>query len=220
MLWGLVSRTLNQPDGLSNSTSAIGLHVYCAWYFTMCFVKFESTVVTFDSGVVGLEINVWYCFWKCEKLVFVPLQKFSATSQTLSRRHPDSAPSDPLVAQRLWVAGPWARSLWVATIPSTVNTAQNIRDFALWYSRFSVDCLLAAPMVVGVAFLILKCISSYLDCQYDSLSIDKYSKIGHRGPRYEEMLTNEKFIMKKEKYFCVCNDNYIYPLTTLYYKEK
>ena len=85
------------------------------------------------------------------------------------------------------------RSLWVATIPSTVNTAQNIRDFALWYSRFSVDCLLAAPMVVGAAFLILKCISSYLDCQYDSLSIDKCSKIGHRGPRYEEMLTNEKF---------------------------
>ena len=185
----------------------------------MCFVKFESTVVTFDSGVVGLEIDVWYCFWKCEKLVFVPLQKFSATSQTLSLRHPDSATSDPLVAQRLWVAEPRARSLWVATIQSTVNTAQNIRDFALWYSWFSVDCLLAAPMVVGAAFLILKCISSYLDCQYDSLSIDKCSKIGHRGPRYEEMLTNEKFIMKKKK-FCVCNDNYIYPLTTLYYKEK
>ena len=185
----------------------------------MCFVKFESTVVTFDSSVVGLEINVWYCFWKCEKLVFVPLQKFSATSQTLLLRHPDSATSVPLVAQRLWVAGPRARSLWVATIPSTVNTAQNIRDFALWYSRFSVDCLLAAPMVVGAAFLILKCISSYLDCQYDSLSIDKCSKIGHRGPRYEEMLTNEKFIMKK-KNFCVCNDNYIYSLTTLYYKEK
>ena len=84
-----------------------------------------------------------------------------------------------------------------ATIPSTVNTAQNIRDFALWY-RFSVDCLLAAPMVVGAAFLILQCISSYLDCQYDSLSIDKCSKIGHRGPRYEEMLTSEKFIMKKK----------------------
>ena len=151
----------------------------------MCFVKFESTVVTFDSGVVGLEINVWYCFWKCEKLVFVPLQKFSATSQTLSLRHPDSATS----AQHLWVAGPRARSLWVATIPSTVNTAQNIRD-----------CLLAAPMVVGAAFLILKCISSYLDCQYDRLSIDKCSKIGHRGPRYE-MLTNEKFIMKKK---CLC----------------
>ena len=130
---------------------------YCAWYFTMCFVKFESTVITFDSGVVGLEINVWYCFWKCEKLVFVPLQKFSATSQTLSLRNPDSATSDPLVAQRLWVAGPRARSLWVA-----------FRQ----------------------------------DCQYDSLSIDKCSKIGHRGPRYEEMLTNEKFIMKK-KYFCV-----------------
>ena len=59
----------------------------CAWYFTMCFVKFESTVVTFDSGVVGLEINVWHCFRKCEKLVFVPLLKFSATSQTLSLRH-------------------------------------------------------------------------------------------------------------------------------------
>ena len=75
-------------------------------------------------------------------------------------------------------------------------------------------------MVVGAAFLILKCISSYLDCQYDSLSIDKCSKIGHGGPRYEEMLTNEKFIMKKKKFLCVCNDNYIYPLTTLYYKEK
>ena len=76
-------------------------------------------------------------------------------------------------------------------------------------------------MVVGAAFLILKYTSSYLDCQYDSLSIDKCSKIGHRGPRYEEMLTNEKFIMKKKYiYFCVCNDNYIYPLTTLYYKEK
>ena len=169
----------------------------------MCFVKFESTVVTFDSGVVGLEIDVWYCFWKCEKFVFVPSQKFSATSQTLSLRHPDSATSDPLVAQRLWVAEPRARSLWVATIQSTVNTAQNIRDFALWYSRFSVDCLLAAPMVVGAAFLILKCISSYLDCQYDSLSIDKCSKIGHRGPRYEEMLTNEKFIMKKKKFLCL-----------------
>ena len=146
MLWGLVSRTLNQPDGLSNSTSAVGWHVYCAWYFTMCFVKFESTVVTFDSGVVGLEINVWYCFWKCEKLVFVPLQKFSATSQTLSLRHPDSATSDPLVAQRLWVAGPRARG--VATIPSTVNTAQNIRDFALWYIRlfflFISDLVLTA----------------------------------------------------------------------------
>ena len=201
MLWVLVSRTPNEPDGLSNSTSALGWYVYCAWYFTMCFVIFESTVVTFDSGVVGLEINVWYCFSKCEKLVFVPLQKFSATSQTLSLRHPDSDTSDPLVAQRLWVAGPRARSLWVATIPSTVNTAQNIRDFALCYSRFSVDSLLAAPMVVGAAFLILKCISSYLDCQYDSLSIDKCSKIGHRGPRYEEMLTNEKFIMKKK---CLC----------------
>ena len=88
--------------------------------------------------------------------------------------------------------------LWVATIPSTVNTAQNIRDFALWYSRFSVDCLLAAPMVVGAAFLMLKCISSYLDCQYDNLSIDKCGKIGHRGPRCEEMLTNEEFIMKKK----------------------
>ena len=75
--------------------------------------------------------------------------------------------------------------------------AQNIRVFALWYSRFSVDCLLAAPMVVGAAFLMLKCISSCLDCQYDSLSIDKCSKIGHRGPRCEEMLTNEEFIMKK-----------------------
>ena len=53
-------------------------------------------------------------------------------------------------------------------------------------------------MAVGAAFLILKCISSYLDCQYDSLSIDKCSKIGPRGPRYEEMLTNEKFIMKKK----------------------
>ena len=103
------------------------------------------------------------------------------------------------------------RPLWVATIPSTVNTAQNIRDFALWYSRFSVDCLLAAPMVVGAAFLMLKCISSYLDCQYDSLSIDKCSIIGHRGPRCEGMLTNEEFIMIK-KYFCVRNDNYIYPL--------
>ena len=177
----------------------------------MCFVKFESTVITFDSGVVGLEITVWYCFWKCEKLVFVPLQKFSATSQTLSLRNPDSATSDPLVAQRLWVAGPRARSLWVATIPSTVNTAQNIRDFALWYSRFSVDCLLAAPMVVGAAFLILKCISSYLDCQYDSLSIDKCSKIGHRGPRYEEMLTNEKFIMKKK----LCTNHIKYNMAKL-----
>ena len=211
MLWGLVSRTLNQPDGLSNSTSAVDWHVYCAWYFTMCFVKFESTVVTFDSGVVGLEITGWYCFWKCEKLVFVPLQKFSATSQTLSLRNPDSATSDPLVAQRLWVAGPQARSLWVATIPSTVNTAQNIRDFALWYSRFSVDCLLAAPMVVGAAFLILKCISSYLDCQYDILSIDKCSKIGHRGPRYEEMLTNEKFIMKKK----LCTNHIKYNMAKL-----
>ena len=106
------------------------------------------------------------------------------------------------------------RSLWVATIPSTVNTTQNIHDFALWYSRLSVDCLLAAPMVVGAAFLMLKCISSYLDCQYDSLSIDKYSKTRHRGPCCEEMLTNEEFIMKK-KYFCVFNDNYIYPLTII-----
>ena len=106
------------------------------------------------------------------------------------------------------------RSLWVATIPSTVNTEQNIRDFALWYSRFSVDCLLAAPMVVGAAFLILKCISSYLDCQYDSLSIDKCSKIGHRGPRCEEMLTNEEFIMKIKIFLCR-NANYIYPLTII-----
>ena len=166
-----MSRTLNEPDGLSNSTSAVGWHVdlcTCAWYFTMCFVKFESTVVTFDSGVVGLEINAWYCFWKCEKLVFVPLLKFSATSQTLSLRHPThAATSDPLVAQRLWNRGSRAqdgrspgRSLWVATIPSTVNTAQNIHDFALWYSRFSVDYILATPMVVGAAFLLLKCISA------------------------------------------------------------
>ena len=108
------------------------------------------------------------------------------------------------------------RSLWVATIPSTVNTAQNIRDFALWYSRFSVDCLLAAPMVVGTAFLMLKCISSYLDCQYDSLSIDKCSKIGHRGPRCEEMLTNEEFIMKKKN---LCPQWWLH-LTPHYYKEK
>ena len=92
----------------------------------------------------------------------------------------------------------FGRSLWVATIPSNVNTAQNIHDFALWYSRFSVDCLLAAPMVVGAVFLMRKCISSYLDCQYDSLSIDKCSKIRHRGPCCEEMLTNEEFIMKKK----------------------
>ena len=198
MLWVLVSRTLNEPDVLSNSTIAVGWHVYSARYFTMCFVKFETAVVTFDSGVVGLEINVWYCFWKCEKLVFVPLQKFSATNQTLSLRHPDSATSDPLVAQRLWMAGPRADRFEWQPIPSTVNTAQNIRDFALWYSRFSVDCLLAAPMVVGAAFLMLKCISSYLNCQYDSIRIDKCSKIGHRGPRCEEMLTNEEFIMKKK----------------------
>ena len=171
-------------------------------------------MVTFDYGVVGLEINVWYCFWKCEKLVFVPLQKFSATSQTLSLRHPDSATSDPLVCTTPLDGRTPRRSLWVATIPSTVNTAQNIRDFALSYSRFSVDCLLAAPMVVGAAFLMLKCISSYLDCQYDSLSIDKCSEIGHRGPRCDEMLTNEEFIMKK-KYFCVRNDNYIYLLTII-----
>ena len=64
--------------------------------------------------------------------MFVPLQKFSATSHTLSLRHPDSATSDPLVAQRLWMTGPRAgRFAGVATIPSTVNTAQNIRDFAL-----------------------------------------------------------------------------------------
>ena len=86
--------------------------------------------------------------------------------------------------------------------------------FALWYRGFSVDCLLAAPMVVGAAFLMLKCISSYLDCQYDSLSIDKCSKIVHRGPRCEEVLTNEEFMMKK-KYLCICNDNYIYPLTII-----
>ena len=62
------------------------------------------------------------------------------------------------------------------------------------YSRFSVDCLLAAPMVVGAAFLMLKCISSYADCQleYDSLGIDKCSKIRHRGPCCEEMLTNKQ----------------------------
>ena len=57
-------------------------------------------------------------------------------------------------------------------------------------------------MVVGAAFLMLKCISSYLDYQYDSLSIDKCSKIGHRGPRCEEMLTNEEFIMKKKIFLC------------------
>ena len=160
-------------------------------------------------------------FLKCEKLVFVPLLKFSATSQTLSLRHPThAATSDPFVAQRLWNRSSRAqdgrspgRSLWVATIPSTVNTAQNIHGFALRYSRFSVDCLLAAPMVVGAAFLMLKCISSYLDCQYDSLGIDKCSKIRHRGPCCEEILTNEEFIMKKK--FCVLNDNYIYPLTII-----
>ena len=140
MLWVLVSRTVNEPDDLSNSSSAVGWHVdlcTCAWYFTMGFVKFESTVVTFDSGVVGLEIHVWCCFWKCEKLVFVPLPKFSATSQTLSLRHPThAATSDPLNCP--WNRGSRAqdgrspgRSLWVATIPSTVNTAQNIHDFAL-----------------------------------------------------------------------------------------
>ena len=146
----------------------------------------------FDSGLVGLEINVWYCFWKCEKLVLVPLQKFSATSQTLSLRHPDSATSDPLVAQRLRMAGPRAgRFEWQSF------RQQNIRDFALWYSRFSVDCLLATLMVVGTALLMLKCISSYLACQYDSLSINKCSKIGHRGPRCEEMCYYEEFIIKK-----------------------
>ena len=204
----LVSRTLNEPDDLSNSTSAVGWHVdlcTCAWYFTMCFVKFESTLVTFDSGVVGLEINVWYCFLKSEKLVFFPLLKFSATSQTSSLRHPThAATSDPLVAQCLWNRSSRAqdgrspgRSLWVATIPSTVNTAQKIHYFALWYSRFSVDCFLAVPMVVGAAFLVLKCISSYLDCQHDSLSIDKYTKIRHRGQCCEDILTNEEFIMKE-----------------------
>ena len=201
-----MSWTLNKPDGLSNSTSPVGWHVdlcTCAWYFTIRFMKFELTVVMFDSGVVGLEINAWYCFWKCEKLVFVPLLKFSATNQTLSLRHPThAATSDPLVAQRNRSSRTQddrspGRSLWVATIPSTINTAQNIHDFALWYSRFSVDCLLAAPIVVGAAFLMLKYISSYLDCQYDSLSIDKCSKRRHIGPCCEEMLTNEEFIMKK-----------------------
>ena len=45
----------------------------------------------FDSGVVGLEI-LWYCFWKCESLLFVPLLKFSAISQTWSMRHPNRLP--------------------------------------------------------------------------------------------------------------------------------
>ena len=202
MLWVLVSRTPNEPDGLSNSTSAVGWHFdlsTCAWCFTMSFVKFESTVATFDSGVVGLEINVWYCFWKCEKLVFVPLLKFSATSQTLSLRHPThAASSDPLVAQRLWK---FSSPGW--QVPGQVTFSGNhsvkCKHCAkyLWYIRFSVDCLWAAPMVVGAAFLMLKCISSYLDCQYDSLSIDKCSKIRHRGPCCEEMLTNEEFIVKK-----------------------
>ena len=195
MLWVLVPRTLNEPDGLSNSTSAVGWHVYCAWYFTMCFVKFESAVVTFDSGIVALEINVWYCFWKCEKLLFVPLQKFSATSQTYHWGALTQLPVTHLLHNASWqVPGQVALS---GNHSVNCKHWQNIRDFALWYSRFSVECLLAAPMVVGAAFLMLKCISSYLDCQYDSLSIDKCSKIGHRGPRCEQMLTNEEFIMKK-----------------------
>ena len=82
-------------------------HVYFAWYFSHAFCE-----IWINCGYVWLWCcrigDVWYCFWKCEKLMFVPLQKFSATSQTLSLRHPNSATSDPLVAQRLWMAGPRA----------------------------------------------------------------------------------------------------------------
>ena len=63
---------LNQRCWLACLLCVIFYHVFCEIWISS----------TFDSGIVGLEINVWYCFWKCEKLVFVPLQKSSATSQT------------------------------------------------------------------------------------------------------------------------------------------
>ena len=165
-------------------------HVFCEIWIDCGYIWLRCCRIG-DKCVV-LFLKMW------EIGVFSSL-KFSATSQTLSLRHPThAATSDPLVAKRPWNRSYRAqdgrspgRSLWVATILSTVNTAQNIHDFALWYSRFSFDCLLAAPMVVGAAFLMLKCISSYLDCQYDSL-------------------TNEEFIMKKK--WCVLNNNYMYPL--------
>ena len=100
----LVSRTLNELDDLSNSTIAVGCwFVYLCVIFYLVFCEIWINCGYVWPGVVGLEINVWYCFWKCEKLVFVPLLIFSATSQTVSLRHPThAATSDPLVAQRPW----------------------------------------------------------------------------------------------------------------------
>ena len=126
-LWVLVSRTLNENDGLSNSTSTVGWHVdLCTCACTLIFYHVLWNLnqlwlgYSFGSGVVGLEIKVWYCFWKCEWLLFVPLlNSISATSQTLSlaRRHPNRLPVT-LVAQRLWSSRTQegrspGRSLWV-----------------------------------------------------------------------------------------------------------
>ena len=100
VLWVLVSRTLSEHGGLSNSTRAVGWHVdfctcACTYIFYHVFLWNLNQLwfsYSFDSGVVGLEINMWYCFRKCELLLFVPLPEFSATSQTLSLRHPTRLP--------------------------------------------------------------------------------------------------------------------------------
>ena len=67
MLWVLVSRTPSEYDGLSFSMSTLGRYDdMCTYTVIFChvFVEFESILVSFsfDSGVAGLEINVWYCF--------------------------------------------------------------------------------------------------------------------------------------------------------------
>ena len=57
----------------------------------------------------------------------------------------------------------------------------------IWYNRFSVDYLIAAPMVVAAA-VFEQCLSSYLGCQHDSLFNDKSSEI---RPHYEDNIVNK-----------------------------
>ena len=144
MLWVLVSRTLNEHAGLSNSTSAAGMLicvlVRTLWYLIMCFVKFESTVVRLFIWLQCCRIgDKCVVLFLKTYLLFFPLLKFSATSQTLPMRQPTRLPVAHLLHNASGFAprktGPWAGHFEWQPFLSTVSTVQN---FALWYSTLGV----------------------------------------------------------------------------------
>ena len=118
-----------------------------AWWFVKlnqrCWLAFwfEYLCVIFYHVFCEIWTNCGYVWLRCCRIgdKCTDYKKIFLLLLLLRRYHWDTllmhATSDRLVAQRLWNRSSRAqdgrspgRSLWVATIPSTVNTAQNICD--------------------------------------------------------------------------------------------